>query len=56
MQKFFNEEHFTYDKFRTDMCKLSSAEDITQLYYAIKQSDYNVLANALNPGKNHRGR
>ncbi|MGQ0423227.1 ABC transporter permease, partial [Bacillus sp. HC-Mk] len=44
LEQKFNEEHFTYTKFKTDIYEVSSAEDNTQLYYAIKQSDYNVLA------------
>lgn len=48
LEQKFNEEHFTYMKFKTDIYEVSSAEDNTQLYYAIKQSDYNVLAKALN--------
>ncbi|MEC2552587.1 ABC transporter permease [Bacillus tropicus] len=47
LEQKFNEEHFTYTKFKTDIYEVSSAEDNTQLYYAIKQSDYNVLAKAL---------
>jgi putative ABC transport system permease protein len=48
LEQKFNEEHFTYTKFKTNIYEVSSAEDNTQLYYAIKQSDYNVLAKALN--------
>ncbi|MBG0964408.1 ABC transporter permease [Bacillus sp. SRB1LM] len=48
LEQKFNEEHFTYTKFKTDIYEVSSAEDNTQLYYAIKQNDYNVLAKALN--------
>lgn len=48
LEQKFNEEHFTYTKFKTDIYEVSSAENNTQLYYAIKQSDYNVLAKALN--------
>ncbi len=48
LEQKFNEEHFTYTKFKTDIYEVSSAEDNTQLYYAINQSDYNVLAKALN--------
>lgn len=48
LEQKFNEEHFTYTKFKTDIYEVSSAEDNTQLYYAIKQSDYNVLAKSLN--------
>ncbi|PKJ57545.1 ABC transporter permease [Bacillus sp. SN10] len=48
LEQKFNEEHFTYTKFKTDIYEVSSAEYNTQLYYAIKQSDYNVLAKALN--------
>ncbi|XLP21280.1 FtsX-like permease family protein [Bacillus toyonensis] len=48
LEQKFNEEHFTYTKFKSDIYEVSSAEDNTQLYYAIKQSDYNVLAKALN--------
>ncbi|MES5952214.1 ABC transporter permease [Bacillus fungorum] len=43
----FNEEQFTYKQFKTDIYEVSSAEETPQLYYAIKQSDYNVLAKAL---------
>ncbi|ADK07423.1 TPA: FtsX-like permease family protein [Bacillus anthracis] len=48
LEQKLNEEHFTYTKFKTDIYEVSSAENNTQLYYAIKQSDYNVLAKALN--------
>ncbi|MDC2944940.1 ABC transporter permease [Bacillus thuringiensis] len=48
LEQKFNKEHFTYTKFKTDIYEVSSAENNTQLYYAIKQSDYNVLAKALN--------
>ncbi|PGA96574.1 FtsX-like permease family protein [Bacillus toyonensis] len=48
LEQKFNEEHFTYTKFKSDIYEVSSAEDNTQLYYAIKQSDYTVLAKALN--------
>ncbi|WP_436866306.1 FtsX-like permease family protein [Bacillus fungorum] len=48
LEQKFNEEHFTYTKFKTDIYEVSSAEDNTQLYYSIKQSDYNVLAKSLN--------
>ncbi|MDA1651812.1 ABC transporter permease [Bacillus cereus group sp. TH160LC] len=48
LEQKFTEEHFTYTKFKTDIYEVSSSEDNTQLYYAIKQSDYNVLAKALN--------
>lgn len=48
LEQKFNDEHFTYTKFKTDIYEVSLAEDTTQLYYAIKQSDYNVLAKALN--------
>ncbi|MGV6978567.1 FtsX-like permease family protein [Bacillus toyonensis] len=48
LEQKFNEEHFTYTKFKTDIYEVSSAEGNVQLYYAIKQSDYNVLAKALN--------
>ncbi|MGF9828881.1 ABC transporter permease [Bacillus anthracis] len=51
LEQKFNEEHFTYTKFKTDIYEVSSAENNTQLYYAIKQSDYNVLAKALNGEK-----
>ncbi|MEJ9252979.1 FtsX-like permease family protein [Bacillus wiedmannii] len=44
----FNEEQFTYKQFKTDIYEVSSAEETPQLYYAIKQSDYNILAKALN--------
>ncbi|MGE7886447.1 FtsX-like permease family protein [Bacillus cereus] len=44
----FNKEQFTYEKFKTDIYEVSLAEDNTQLYHAMKQSDYNVLAHALN--------
>ncbi|MGG5739540.1 MULTISPECIES: FtsX-like permease family protein [Bacillus cereus group] len=48
LEQKFNKEHFTYKKYKTDIYEVSSAEDNTQLYYAIKQSDYNILAKALN--------
>ncbi|MGW6194100.1 FtsX-like permease family protein [Bacillus cereus] len=48
LEQTFNEEQFTYKKFKTDIYEVSSAEESPQLYYAIKQSDYNILANALN--------
>ncbi|MDA1908387.1 ABC transporter permease [Bacillus cereus] len=48
LEQKFIEEHFTYTKFKTDIYEVSSSEDNKQLYYAIKQSDYNVLAKALN--------
>ncbi len=48
LEQKFIEEHFTYTKFKTDIYEVSSSEDNTQLYYAIKQSDYHVLAKALN--------
>ncbi|EJQ46161.1 Uncharacterized protein BWINRASL_04693 [Bacillus mycoides] len=48
LEQKFNEEHFTYTKFKTDIYEVSSAEENPQLYYAIKQSDYNILAKALN--------
>ncbi|PFC89575.1 ABC transporter permease [Bacillus anthracis] len=44
----FNEEQFSYKQFKTDIYEVSSAEENQQLYYAIKQSDYNLLAKALN--------
>ncbi|MGF9850892.1 ABC transporter permease [Bacillus paramobilis] len=44
----FNEEQFTYKQFKTDIYEVSSAEENPKLYYAIKQSDYNILAKALN--------
>jgi len=44
----FNEEQFTYKQFKTDIYEVSSAEENPQLYYAIKQSDYTILAKALN--------
>ncbi|PEJ77231.1 FtsX-like permease family protein [Bacillus wiedmannii] len=44
----FNEEQFAYTQFKTDIYEVSSAEENPQLYYAIKQSDYNILAKALN--------
>jgi putative ABC transport system permease protein len=47
LEQKFNEEQFTYEKFKTDIYEVSSAEESPQLYYAIKQSDYNILANAL---------
>ncbi|SCC60956.1 FtsX-like permease family protein [Bacillus mycoides] len=47
LEQKFNEEQFTYKKFKTDIYEVSSAEESPQLYYAIKQSDYNILANAL---------
>ncbi|HDR6311040.1 TPA: ABC transporter permease [Bacillus cereus] len=43
----FSEEQFTYKQFKTDIYEVSSAEEKPQLYYAIKQSDYNILAKAL---------
>ena len=48
LEQKFNEEQFAYKKFKTDIYEVSSAEDNAQLYYAIKQSDYNILAKALN--------
>ncbi|MFB5251389.1 FtsX-like permease family protein [Bacillus mycoides] len=48
LEQTFNEEQFTYKKFKTDIYEVSSAEESPQLYYAIKQRDYNILANALN--------
>ncbi|PQZ55801.1 MULTISPECIES: FtsX-like permease family protein [Bacillus] len=48
LEQKFNEEQFTYKKFKTDIYEVSSAEESPQLYYAIKQIDYNILANALN--------
>lgn len=48
LEQKFNEEQFTYKKFKTDIYEVSSAEETPQLYYAIKQSDYNILAKALN--------
>ncbi|PHB47364.1 ABC transporter permease [Bacillus wiedmannii] len=48
LEQKFNEEQFTYEKFKTDIYEVSLAEDNTQLYHVMKQSDYNVLANALN--------
>ena len=47
LEQKFNEEHFTYTKFKTDIYEVSLAEDNTQLYHAMKQSDYNVLAKVL---------
>lgn len=47
LEQKFNEEHFTYEKFKTDIYEVSLAEDNTQLYHAMKQSDYNVLAKVL---------
>ncbi|MDP7992675.1 ABC transporter permease [Bacillus sp. MHSD_36] len=44
----FNEEQFSYKQFKTDIYEVSSAEENQQLYYAIKQSDYTILAKALN--------
>ncbi|KAA0762249.1 ABC transporter permease [Bacillus sp. SH5-2] len=44
----FDEEQFTYKQFKTDIYEVSSAEESPQFYYAIKQSDYNILAKALN--------
>ncbi|BCC49414.1 ABC transporter permease [Bacillus cereus] len=44
----FSEEQFTYKQFKTDIYEVSSAEEVPRLYYAIKQSDYNILAKALN--------
>lgn len=43
----FNEEQFAYTQFKTDIYEVSSAEEPPHLYYAIKQSDYNILAKAL---------
>ncbi|GAB6617350.1 MULTISPECIES: ABC transporter permease [Bacillus] len=43
----FNEDQFAYTQFKTDIYEVSSAEEKPQLYYAIKQSDYNILAKAL---------
>ncbi|MGG0302605.1 ABC transporter permease [Bacillus albus] len=48
LEQKFNEEHFAYKKFKTDIYEVSSAEENPMLYYAIKQSDYNILAKALN--------
>ncbi|MCU5379521.1 ABC transporter permease [Bacillus cereus] len=48
LEQKFNEEQFTYKQFKTDIYEVSSAEETPQLYYAIKQSDYNILAKALN--------
>ncbi|MBJ8054003.1 ABC transporter permease [Bacillus cereus] len=48
LEQRFNEEQFTYKKLKTDIYEVSSAEENPQLYYAIKQSDYNILAKALN--------
>ncbi|EEK76541.1 ABC transporter permease protein [Bacillus cereus R309803] len=48
LEQKFNEEHFTYKKLKTDIYEVSSAEENPMLYYAIKQSDYNILAKALN--------
>ncbi|MGG0721545.1 FtsX-like permease family protein [Bacillus mycoides] len=47
LEQKFNEEQFTYKKLKTDIYEVSSVEENPQLYYAIKQSDYNILANAL---------
>ncbi|MCC2327699.1 ABC transporter permease [Bacillus wiedmannii] len=47
LEQKFNEEHFTYKKLKTDIYEVSSAEENPKLYYAIKQSDYNILAKAL---------
>ncbi|MCU5470184.1 ABC transporter permease [Bacillus paranthracis] len=47
LEQKFNEEHFTYTKFKTDIYEVSLAEDNTQLYHAMKQSDYNVLSKVL---------
>ncbi|AXY06454.1 ABC transporter permease [Bacillus thuringiensis LM1212] len=47
LEQKFNEEQFTYEKFKTDIYEVSLAEDNTQLYHAMKQSDYNVLAKVL---------
>ncbi|MGE7861624.1 FtsX-like permease family protein [Bacillus mobilis] len=44
----FNEEQFAYTQFKADIYEVSSAEEPPHLYYAIKQSDYNILAKALN--------
>ncbi len=48
LEQKFHEEHFTYKKLKTDIYEVSSAEENPKLYYAIKQSDYNILAKALN--------
>ncbi|KAB2457973.1 ABC transporter permease [Bacillus sp. CH126_4D] len=48
LEQKFNEEHFTYKKIKTDIYEVSSAEENQKPYYAIKQSDYNILAKALN--------
>ena len=48
LEQKFNEEHFTYKKLKTDIYEVSSAEENQKLYYTIKQSDYNILAKALN--------
>ncbi|AYF08828.1 MULTISPECIES: ABC transporter permease [Bacillus] len=48
LEQKFNEEQFTYKQFKTDIYEVSSAEENPKLYYAIKQSDYNILAKALN--------
>ncbi|MEI5914532.1 ABC transporter permease [Bacillus sp. RA(2023)] len=47
LEQKFNEEQFTYEKFKTDIYEVSLAEDNTQLYHVMKQSDYNVLAKVL---------
>jgi len=44
----FNEEQFTYKQFKTAIYEVSSAEEKPQPYYVIKQSEYNILAKALN--------
>ncbi|MFK4416232.1 MULTISPECIES: ABC transporter permease [Bacillus] len=48
LEQKFNEEQFTYKQFKTDIYEVSSAEENPKLYYTIKQSDYNILAKALN--------
>ncbi|KXY81345.1 MULTISPECIES: ABC transporter permease [Bacillus] len=47
LEQKFNEEQFSYEKFKTDIYEVSLAEDNTQLYHVMKQSDYNVLAKVL---------
>ncbi|MBG9838997.1 MULTISPECIES: ABC transporter permease [Bacillus cereus group] len=47
LEQKFNEEQFSYEKFKTDIYEVSLAEDNTQHYHVMKQSDYNVLAKVL---------
>ncbi|MGH0779682.1 FtsX-like permease family protein [Bacillus cereus] len=47
LEQKFNEEQFTYEKFKMDIYEVSLAEDTSQIYHVMKQSDYNVLAKVL---------